>query len=306
VTKFIVAHRKDPNNVGDIASQPLQYFLKPDQYQVVDIANLRQERYDATVPLIVGGGGLFGNANMGDVAAEVLASPDRRQLQDLLDTKSWDLVNHQHSTTHQEFLQQYQSLVARTLEKLPSNTAPRFVWGAGINSDVEKESTGAKYSRWLGEYRSVGVRDWFDGNKFSWAPCASCMHPALQIKYAIKNDVIWFEHKKQLIKDFGSEPIPRFVNSGSNIDQTIEILGSANIVLTNSYHGAYWATLMGKRVVVVDAWSSKFRHMKHPPVFANKKDNWRDRLDLATSYTTALDECIEATQTHWSRIQEQL
>jgi hypothetical protein len=128
------------------------------------------------------------------------------------------------------------------------------------------------------------------------------MHPALRKQYPIKNDVIWFEHKKQLIKSFGSDSIPRFINSGSNIEQTIELLGGATTIITNSYHGAYWGTLLKKRVIVVDPWSTKFYGLKHKPAIIEKADEWKDGLDTAIVYSNALDECVNETQMFWDSI----
>lgn len=297
--KFVVAHRKDANNVGDIASNPLQYFLRSDEYQTIDIANLKNEVYDSSIPLILGGGGLLGNSFFGDVAAELLSTPDRQQLQ-ALGENEWKLVNHKHSDAHQRFQSAYRELIASTLEQIPETTGPKYVWGAGHNDSAETEKV--KYSKFLSEYRAVGIRDYQESSRYEWVPCASCMHPALRGNYPIKNDVIWFEHKKQLIKDFGNDPIPRFVNSGANIEQTIELLGSANIILTNSYHGAYWGTLLGKRVVVIDSWSTKFTMMKHRPAFKNRKGTWQEAAEQAKVHTGALDECINATQNFWNRI----
>jgi hypothetical protein len=303
--RFVVAHRKDPNNVGDIASDPLQYFLPRDQYQTIDVANLREEQYPVDVPLILGGGGILTNSFLGDVPAKLIHTPDRQRLQDLAENY-WQLANVQNTELNRDFNQKYHELIARTLERLPNNSSPKFIWGAGHNGSTD-ELEKIKYSKFMGDYRYVGIRDYFpDGGKYDWAPCASCMHPALRTDYAIKNDVIWFEHKKQMVKDFGDDPIPRFVNTGNNIEQTMEILGSANIILTNSYHGAYWGTLMGKRVVVVDSWSTKFHLMKHRPAFSNKKTPWREAIEHATVHHGAIDECRQATQTAWARIQGML
>jgi len=261
--KYVLAHRKDPNNVGDIAADPLQYFLSPDQYQTIDVAHPWQEDYPGDVPLVVGGGGLIGNDFMGNVVANYLLSPDEMQLKQL-------------------------------------SASSKYAWGIGHNG-----STAAvpEYPEELNQYSAVGLRDWAT-HSHSWVPCASCLHPALRKNYKIKNPVIWFEHKKQLIKDrsFGTEPIPRFVNSGANIEQTIELLGSAETVLTNSYHGAYWATLLRRRVIVVGAWSSKFHHMKHAPVQMPAEQNWKDVLDQTQIYPHALDECADANHAFWKRV----
>lgn len=300
--KFIVAHRKDPNNVGDIASNPLQYFLKESEYQSIDVANLGQEVYPTDIPLIVGGGGLIGNDFFGDFFNDLLESSDRLQLEKLW-SETWITADSKYESISKEFHTAYQDLISRTLEKIDKVTAPRAVWGAGHNGPDATDFSSIRWPRALAKYKLVGLRDYDPGSRFNWVPCASCMHPALRKNYTIKNDVIWFEHKKQLIKDFGKDTIPRFINSGDNVEQTIELLGSANIILTNSYHGAYWGILLKKKVIVVGgAWSSKFNFFKHKPFILGKKDYWRDVVDQATIYNHALDECVAATEDYWNKI----
>ena len=302
--KYVVAHRADPNNVGDIASNPLQYFLPRDEYEIIDVASLGQVAYSEKVPLIVGGGGLIGNNFIGDDYLEQLTeSADRLQLQRLW-SDTWTLSNPEYNELFREFNEKYHSLISETLEKINPISTPRYVWGAGHNGSDDTEFHRIKWPKVLSRYNKVGIRDYNENSRFTWAPCASCMHPAFDKTYAIKNDVIWFEHKKQMIKDFGKEPIPRFVNSGDNIDQTIELLGSANTILTNSYHGAYWGTLLKKRVIVVGGiWSSKFKFFKHQPVILGKKEEWEMYRESAPIFENALEECRTATQSFWQTIQ---
>jgi hypothetical protein len=303
--KYVVAHRKDPNNVGDIASNPLQYFLKPDEYETIDIALLGKESYNTSVPVIVGGGGLLNNNNFGENVKTILNSPDRNQLERMFD-EGWNLSNPQYADIYKNFNNKYRTLIQETLKSIPSEEHnKKILWGAGVNADVEGLiDSPPKFPKWLIDYDLVGVRDYHQTSKFRWAPCASCMHPALRKEYTIKNDIIFFEHKKQLIKgiEFSNDPIPRFVNSGSNIDQTIELLGSANIILTNSYHGVYWGTLLKKRVIVVGSWSSKFSYLKHQPAIIGKKMSWDEVIDTANIYHTAIDECITETNAFWEDV----
>ena len=49
--KYAVVHRSDPNNVGDLAANPLQYFLNKDEYQVIDIMNCSLEQIPTDVPV---------------------------------------------------------------------------------------------------------------------------------------------------------------------------------------------------------------------------------------------------------------
>jgi hypothetical protein len=204
------------------------------------------------------------------------------------------------------FNQKYQELISETLRHIKRINSPRFIWGIGHNGDFDSRFESIRWPKSFSHYTLVGIRDYHNESRFPWVPCASCMHPALNKTYAIKNDVIWFEHKKQITKDFGSDPIPRFINSGSNIEQTIELLGSANVILTNSYHGAYWGTLLKKKVIVVGGWSSKFKWFKHQPLVIDKKEYWKDCVDSAKIYENALEECQQRTRDYWQRIQENL
>lgn len=304
MTKCVVVHRKDENNVGDIASNPLQYFLSPDEYQTVDIIDLYKSQYPGNIPVIVGGGGLIGNDYLGDAVRDVLSTADKNQLLGLWEER-WDLCDPSNFDLHSEFTNQYKNLIKEYIDKLSTKKPPRFFWGAGYNGEYNKKlRLKFPWPEWLVEFDKVGVRDY--GQDLDWYPCASCMHPALRKTYPIKNDVIFFEHKKQLIKDFGDDPIPRFINSGANIEQTIELLGSANIILTNSYHGAYWGKLLKKRVIVVGAWGAKFYAMKHAPTILDKNETWKEALDRATVHFESLDECVERTQEYWETIKTQI
>jgi hypothetical protein len=306
MTKFIVAHRKDPNNVGDLASEPLQYFLPRDQYQTVDILDLGKETFSSSIPLIVGGGGLIGNEFIGNNLEKIMSDSDKHQLEKLWKQR-WALGNIENSDLHRQFSEEYRLLIKKYIDLLPTTKNLRYIWGAGHNLDAKKDKSGRianEYPESLLNFNLVGLRDF--GTEFEWVPCASCMHPALRKHYAIKNDVIFFEHKKQLIKgtDFGTDPIPRFINSGSNVEQTIELLGSANVILTNSYHGAYWGTLLKKKVIVIGAWSSKFYYMKHTPYFLDRPADYKNVIDDVPIHASALDESITANTMFWNKIKD--
>ena len=314
--KFVVIHRTDPNNTGDIASNPLQYFLKPDEYEVTDIDTLGQVAYPDDVPIIVGGGGLLNNEHFGENVERCLMTPDGAQLENCWDNQ-WRLINPKYKQAHNQFYEQFKDLITSTLAKIHRSGVPRFVWGAGHNNQKAQQKdimiAGVRYPKFLREFDLVGIRDVVDEQPYQWVPCASCMHPALRKKYPIKNDIIFYEHKKQLIKgaEFGSKPVPRFINTGSNVEQTIELIGSANVVLTNSYHGVYWATLLGKKVICVSPWASKFYMFKHQPMFLKSMKDFDDDdvasiIDQAPQFPLALDECINATEGFWNQIKSRV
>lgn len=304
--KSYVVYRQDRNNVGDMSSNPLQYFMKPGEYAEVDILNIGKQQFDPNIPVIAGGGGLLANEFMDDALRDLTMSPDVNSILNIGE-ELWKQTAPANINLRSEFFGKLNPLISEYVNKLSNDTSPRIIWGAGHNGNYEKKFKGTlNYPKWLQNFNLIGVRDY--GQQYEWVPCASCMHPALREKHVIKHPVIWFEHKKQMIKstEFGNDPVPRFINSGGNIEETIRILGSADVIVTNSYHGAYWGTLLGRKVIVVEAWSSKFNSMKHPPYFLGKNETWKDYADACEVYNTALDECITATQNYWNKVKEYL
>ena len=306
MTKCYVVHRQDKNNVGDISANPLQYFLKPRDYTIVDITDINRYNFDPNVPIIAGGGGLLGNTFMGESLRDLTVSSDKSSILNI-GSEMWKHTLAGNKDIRDEFFSKFNPLVTEYVKKLSNDISPRIIWGAGHNGDYEKKFKGSlEYPSWMRNFDLVGVRDY--NQEHDWVPCASCMHPALRESHKIKHPVIWFEHKKQLIKstEFGTDPIPRFINSGDNIEETIRILGSAEVIVTNSYHGAYWGALLGRKVIVTEAWSSKFNAMKHRPLFLGKGELWSKYIDKAPVYTTALDECISTTEQYWNKVKEYL
>jgi len=299
MASYIEIYRTDKNNIGDYYANPLRYFAKEnDTITTVDVAEPYTSTWDDQTPMIFGGGGLIANEHFGDNIQSILEGNDQTSLDNMW-MHRWQLKNPNNRDLHLDFINKLQEMIADARRKIHKNTGKKIIWGAGHNQRGFGEKV--KYPKWLQDFDLVGIRD-FDAG-FDWVPCASCMHPAFDKKYDIQHEVLWFEHKKQLVKgaDFGSEPVFRIVNSGQNFDQTISILGSAKTIVTNSYHGVYWATLLGKKVICVDPWSSKFNFFKHPPTFAKGKD-WVEKIEEATSYPSALNECRQANTQFWERV----
>lgn len=302
--KFNVIFRQDLNNVGDLASQPLQYFLQPDEYNVADITDVYKSNLNWNLPTIVGGGGLIANQFFGEVLRDFTDCNDKSQLLNLAN-EYWQTTTTANTTVRDEFMRDLQKLIETYVDKLQNVKSPRIIWGAGHNSDYQKKIRNyLDYPKWLQLYDLIGIRDY--NQPYEWVPCASCMHPAFSRRYEIKHDVIWFEHKKQLLKntDFGAEPIPRFLNSGNNVEHIIEILGSANVILTNSYHGAYWGILLGKKVIVMEPWSSKFNAFRWTPGFVSKGSDWKLHIDDVNRYPEALEISRDVTKKYWSKVKE--
>lgn len=286
---IIEFHRIDQNNPGDFYSNPCRYFFTDRETTKIDIDNVKRTTWKHKDTIIVGGGGLIGNENFEPFMNRITTQPDINLLNDILETNLRD-ASIENRDLLKVWKEEVQTITLKYLDKIDTKIGPRILWGAGHNSrDKDTDSYSFSYPKYLNKFHLVGVRDW--DTDYRWVPCPSCMHPAFNRTYEIKNEVVWFEHKKRLIegKCLDALPTPRMLNTGQNLEQIAEFLGSAEVVVTNSYHGVYWATLLGRKVVCIP-WGSKFNMFKHPPTTATEK-NWVDKISEAIAYPTALEEC---------------
>jgi len=95
---------------------------------------------------------------------------------------------------------------------------------------------------------------------FMHVPCASCMHPVFDepLPGPICDVVRYSAARRIRVQE------PRDAPGMSNIDGTIEesvrFLAQGRMVITSSYHGAYWALLLGRKVALMP-WGSKFEYL---------------------------------------------
>ncbi len=168
-------------------------------------------------------------------------------------------------------------------------------WGMGHNTHG---ITSQIWPEYMDLFDLHGIRDW--GTKWNWVPCASCMHPAFGVKYEIKNEIAIYSHQEFPcnISDF-----PTMNNNVRTITEVIKFLGQAEIIITNSYHGAYWGILLGRKVVIYNPFSSRFYNFKHQPKIVTK-DNWQQEIKNINVFPEALSECKQANIQHYNRVLE--
>ena len=189
------------------------------------------------------------------------------------------------------------------MEKLASAhtlTSALVAWGVGENMHSNK--AGKTVAPWndrlpayLKNFDLVGIRDY--GTEYPWVPCASCMLDLFDKSYEVSHPVVVFEHKRTPLPLAG---FPRRSNIGTDIAEAIAFLASGEIIITNSYHGAYWATLLGRRVIAMPNVSKMYR-MKHPQVIC-AADQWERYAGFAQSYPNELAECREANVAFFEQV----
>jgi hypothetical protein len=169
------------------------------------------------------------------------------------------------------------------LKRLLDSGAVVVGWGLGTNTHGKAVDN---QSELLRRFALVGSRDWASGQR--WVPCPSCLHPAFVDPPAPVHPVVIYEHHERKGEIPGDAP--RSANDCSGILEAARFLGSGALVVTNSYHGAYWATLLGRRVTIYRPWSTKFYAMRHPPAIA-EPPGWDRETSWARPYPEALSEC---------------
>lgn len=278
-------HCTDPTNVGDANSSPLRYFELPGAREIdcSELPFVSDEVISKSI-VIFGGGGLIGYS------------------------EKWDEM----------------------FRRVSSLTPGSVIWGAGVNRHLRpfkaKEyvswglhrvgaslkavlSAGsrepAKSDSWLPDYVErfalAGIRDTGAPAPVEWVPCASCMRPEFDRTWTAKRKVGVFQHRGVPIRlDLSVAPEDRMDNKKFSVEEVLEFIGGSESIVTSSYHGAYWATLMGKPTVIYQPFSTKFARLRHPLV-SYSGDLRRDFAESRT-YSTALRECREANRSFYQKV----
>jgi hypothetical protein len=195
----------------------------------------------------------------------------------------------------------------RVVDMAPIST-PVVIWGMGINDQGRLDTTYDDCLRYL-EGRDnvlIGLRDVMYSN---CVPCVSCMRRELDEKYKIERRVGLYSHEAYEVP----LDIPRMSNRFEGDPYTyfrevIQFLGSSEIIITNSYHGAYWATLLGRKVIVTQVFSNKFLGLPFQPMIVQDPRNCERSVDYldehAKRYDEALSESRERNRVFKKRIDE--
>jgi hypothetical protein len=154
--------------------------------------------------------------------------------------------------------------IHRQIENNPSNF---MAVGVGTNTNSQPSCT----------------TYWRHINPHYICPCPSCMSPMFDIVDAdpIYDDII-YENPNIWILDMN---LPKMKNIGNTMRNALMFLASGKTVHTSSYHGAYWASLLGRKVILYGD-KLKFKN----PVW--KLPNWS--LSLAREMVTETYDAIKS------------
>lgn len=242
-------HRVDPNNAGDWFSCPATYF----PFRAHKISDIffpsKEDIPEKDSVVIVGGGGLA-------------KATFRKNLDALFNDR---------------------------------NDLSKVTWGIGFNTT---ETTGRLlpsndinlYGDYFSDFDIIGTREFGSPQHGTWVPCASCMHSAFDY-FASRpksSSIGVYSHKNRPLS-VDTSRLPSLTNWGNNLVEKLDFLSRYEYILTNTYHGAYWATLLGAKVLC-DPFKSSLHSFKHLPIMVNNAIT-ADILNSTKTYPNALSEC---------------
>lgn len=137
----------------------------------------------------------------------------------------------------------------------------------------------------------IGCRD-IDIPGTEYVPCASCLAPGLQHTPAPTREAVLYLHAAKSDAVQRPDGIASRTNHDGTLAEALAFLASGETVITNSFHGTYWAMLMGRKVLCLP-FSSKFKGFARMPALADPGD-WLADLGRAHSLPGYLEDCIAA------------
>ncbi len=141
---------------------------------------------------------------------------------------------------------------------------------------------------YLDRFDLLGIRDATE--KHRQVPCASCMHPAFDETHTVKRHIGFYLHKRIPLASAGHDICS---NDGASLEDKLKFIGESEVIVTNSYHGAYWAMLLNRRVLCVP-FGSKFYGFGEPLDFRAPWDLRLDDLGELPLHPGYLERCREA------------
>lgn len=184
-------------------------------------------------------------------------------------------------------------------------TALRVLWGTGQNNHAVRNVSSLFNSRYqdLSSFDLVGIRDY--PNPWEWVPCASCMHEYFsQPAPEPTLDIVSYLHYDPNLHAEAFNEIPHPLYNKGTFDQAIEHISRGALVLTNSFHGAYWAQLLGRKVIAFPT-TSKLLHYRFPIPLCDPTE-WRRYTRFAYVAEEALAFSREANTRFAAKVAERL
>jgi hypothetical protein len=199
--------------------------------------------------------------------------------------------------------------VMGTVRRIPtvSPAVPIIGWGVG---QTHHGGTRRYVSAYAHRYRLLGTRELpLAGDNEVWVPCASAMHEAfdkLKDSTPERKAGVYLNSDPNITSRY---PLPmsksltrlKTQTNRTTMEDALGFLASCETIITNSYHGAYWGQLLGRKVVVAAPYSAKFFGFRYMPTIWND-GSWESAAEKAVVQPGLLDGARSANKRFHQRV----
>lgn len=179
-------------------------------------------------------------------------------------------------------------------------------WGIGFTQrGIVKEIEAQSHYPLRNGYALYGTRDYLPHSGIEYVPCVSCMHQFFDKIPEPTQDVVVYSHSdlSSLAEQAAALNFPEFDNKNENgFLGALNFLASGATVVTSSYHGAYWATLLGRKVAMLP-FGSKFMNLKYRPAIV---ESVAEGIRAAKAFPEALTDARENNVKFYQKVYDLL
>ncbi|GLS81565.1 hypothetical protein [Paracoccus marinus] len=202
----------------------------------------------------------------------------------------------------------------KQLDRIAASPRPYklVAWGVGADTVIDKSGAALDpagdydlFSPFFDAFDIVGIRSWSEDQRFTWVPCASSMSGLLDI-YRDKpptRTIGYYQHKHTRMGVGTGDTV--MTNNGTDLESKLRFLADHEYIVSNTYHGVFWATLLNRKVLCLPFKSGLFSY-KHKPAYITTERPGDDDLHRAVSYDSSLEECRAANVAFYDRLQDEI
>lgn len=164
----------------------------------------------------------------------------------------------------------------RRITEIIKTEASIILWGAGENTHFDDKQIIPSIP-FKTDDELIAIRD-FNHPLYNYLPCVSCMNKVFDTDVTIGEGVGIVKHKDtNLPANLSNKNYPVICNN-TTIEEITDFIKDKRVIYTNTFHGAYWAMLMDKVVIIFNPFSTRFLGFKYRGVTYFSKYDLTDEL----------------------------
>lgn len=188
-----------------------------------------------------------------------------------------------------------------------------IAWSAGFNTHDKQWFQGTDFPTIsMDKFAMLSIRDYQHPSGIEWLPDPSAVAIPKDFLESQQNTIRKYgiiEHKDLPIK--GIDYIEDRIKNSESLYNILKFICESEVVITNSYHCAYWSILLQRKTIVINKWSTKFNYFKYKPEFIGSKNEGAVPIELlenaskaAQIYVDAYAEAVTMSDAYFERVKK--